>query len=147
MNPEEDGITHINIYSQGKTALGILLSNFTYLPMFLPEGTFDSLEGYWYWLLTKDDRLMRLSGHQAKKLGQKLTQKKEWLKNPIDIKRFKIAMGAKSRHQDIEYLLKQSSLPFVHYYVFNGKVVEPKNGKWMLEEWELIRKELKCSNK
>lgn len=152
IDPKEDGIKHINIYSKGRTPLGVLLSNFTEFTMFLPEGTFSSLEGYWYWLLTKDDRLMKLSGYGAKKLGQMLTKKKEWLQKPEDIVRFKKAMRVKAYHPGIEKLLKESKLPFKHYYVFQKRaaeprVIEPKNGKWMLEEWELIRKELKCSNK
>jgi len=35
INPEEDGITHINIYSKGKTDLGRMLSNFAKLPFIL----------------------------------------------------------------------------------------------------------------
>lgn len=36
-NPEEDGITHINIYSKGSTELGRLLSNFAHRKAVLSE--------------------------------------------------------------------------------------------------------------
>jgi hypothetical protein len=44
---KDDGITHINIYSKGKTELGRWLSNFTYHPIETEDGKFDSVEGYW----------------------------------------------------------------------------------------------------
>jgi hypothetical protein len=48
--PEEDGVTHINIYSKGKTELGRWLTNFSYSPFNHPEyGKFLSMEGFWYW--------------------------------------------------------------------------------------------------
>ena len=51
MNLEDDGITHINVYSKGATALGRALSNFARIPvMVVPNGRFESVEAYWYWL-------------------------------------------------------------------------------------------------
>lgn len=38
INPEEDGITHINIYSKGKTDLGRMLSNFAKFPIETVDG-------------------------------------------------------------------------------------------------------------
>ena len=44
-----DGMTHINVYSKGKTEIGRWLSNFAYSPIDLGnEGYFSSIEGYWY---------------------------------------------------------------------------------------------------
>ncbi len=70
---EEDGITHINIYSKGKTELGRLMSNFALSPFSVPQhGEFKSIEGYWYWLSTGDESLRDLYGYEAKKAGRKL---------------------------------------------------------------------------
>lgn len=33
INPLEDGITHINVYSKGATELGRLLTNFAHTPL------------------------------------------------------------------------------------------------------------------
>lgn len=52
-NPDEDGVTHINIYSKGKTELGRWLTNFSYSPFNHPEyGKFLSMEGFWCWVST-----------------------------------------------------------------------------------------------
>lgn len=145
---DDDGKSHINVYSKGRTELGRMLSNFHNVHQDLGEdGAFSSLEGYWYWLLTGDDRLRNLWGYKAKQLGQELTDKKEWLENQDDIERFKLAMKDKAKTPRIREMLKESELPFKHYYVFNEKVIEPRNGLWMLEEWERIRKEIKNENR
>lgn len=50
-DPKMDGVTHINIYSKGKTQLGRVASNFAYFPFEIPnDGRFSSVEGYWHWL-------------------------------------------------------------------------------------------------
>ena len=42
-----DGVTHINVYSQGKTSIGRALSNFSPLGFNHPKhGHFESVEGY-----------------------------------------------------------------------------------------------------
>ncbi len=71
----EDAFGHINIWSKGKTELGRLLSNFTYSPTKHPlYGTFNSLEGFWYWLSTGKtyEELRKLNGFAAKQFGSKL---------------------------------------------------------------------------
>ena len=50
INPKQDGISHVNIYSQGKTELGRMLSNFYHYQVITKDGNFTSVEGYWYWL-------------------------------------------------------------------------------------------------
>lgn len=64
-----DGLDHINIYSKGKTILGKYLSHFTKVKIrTIYHGTFLSVEGYWYWLLTRNDNLRSLYGFEAKKV-------------------------------------------------------------------------------
>jgi len=41
-----DGVTHINIYSKGKTSLDRALSNFAHTPIETVDGKFASIEGY-----------------------------------------------------------------------------------------------------
>ena len=54
-NPEDDGITHINIWFQGKTELGRMLSHFYELPFTHPFfGDFKTMEGLWRYIQNKD---------------------------------------------------------------------------------------------
>src|SRR5574342_342059 len=76
--PETDGVTHINIYSKGKTELGRWLSNFTEASIETEDGHFASIEGYWYWLSTKDDALREMVGNAAKKYGRAM-RGKDWV--------------------------------------------------------------------
>lgn len=67
----EDGVDHINIFSKGQTPLGRFLSNFTHCPFQHPEfGAFNSIEGFWFWLGSRDDKLRQLHSFAAKKYGQ-----------------------------------------------------------------------------
>lgn len=65
-----DGVTHINVYSRGETAVGRWLSNFTRCSLETEDGNFESIEGYWYWLTTHDCELRELHGFLAKKVGR-----------------------------------------------------------------------------
>ena len=141
-NVLNDGIDHINVYSQGKTFLDAFLSNWYRYPIILDDlGRFESVEGLWYWLSTKDERLRNMSGFAAKKLGRSLPrlvtlpddQFKSIIKQAIKIK---VAGGP-------EYFnFVKSTLPFAHYYVFKGKQVDAGH-TWIIEYLEQLRTELK----
>lgn len=141
-NVLNDGIDHINVYSQGKTVLGVFLSNWTRYSMILePLGRFESVEGLWYFLSTGDNRLKSMSGFAAKKLGKSLSKVitlpddefKSIIKQAIKVK---VAGG-------LQYFnFVDSTLPFTHYYVFNGKQVDAGH-KWIIEYLEQLRTELK----
>ena len=73
INPLEDGVTHINVYSRGNTELGQLCSNLALTPFFYPQyGQFNSVEGFWYWLSLgkKFDEFKTLYGFKCKELGK-----------------------------------------------------------------------------
>lgn len=133
-NPLKDGIDHINIYSKGKTVIGRKLTNFAKHPFTCEDGDFKSIEGYWYWLSCKDDRLRKLSGFEAKKLGRELRAadwvKDEWFKE-------KILKAIQIKLDDLRSELKGITLPFAHYYVYGygdkAKVNEPEDGKWIID--------------
>lgn len=143
MNPQEDGITHINVYSKGKTELGRFLTNFAHAPFVHPEdGFFKSVEAYWYWLSTKDDSLRETYGFRAKELGRQLGGK-DWLEDENLKTKIKDAIFLKIfSNKKMLAEFKNSSLPFAHYYVYGGvKVVEPKEGKWIIDFIEGLRNE------
>jgi hypothetical protein len=162
-DPQDDGITHINIYSKAKTFLGRQLSNFAYTPIVLKEGLFNSIEAYWYFAQLElwcendsrptSEELMDLkhrSGYYAKKYGKELCikyfkggaitlQQDEEFKDKI-----LTALNAKAEQTpNLKGMLAVSELPFTHYYCFGSKVIEPKQYYWQVEFWEKLRKDLK----
>ncbi|QOI72367.1 hypothetical protein pEaSNUABM50_00343 [Erwinia phage pEa_SNUABM_50] len=151
-NPDEDGITHINIYSQAKTELGRLLSNFAHSPfVYEPYGKFESGEGFWYWYLTgqQHDSLRYLSGFEAKKEGKKYRNDRldvlgltdEDLEVMMQMLVLKVAYNP-----HIASLLKESTLPFCHYYNYSGRVIMCTEFDWLSSAYADIRTVLNESN-
>lgn len=143
-----DGVDHINIYSKGATELGRALSNFADLPVQTLDGPFHSIEGYWYWLsippgTPRREELRLASRWHAKGLGREL-RGADWVADPAFKLRIIVAMAAKLiLHPDVRDQLAQSTLPFRHYYVYDDKVVEPKEGGWIIDTWEHLRRVLR----
>jgi hypothetical protein len=142
-DPAEDGVTHINCYSAGKTELGKLLSNFAHVPFTHPEhGHFASMEGYWYWCGSgrSHDHLRRLYGMSAKSAGVKCDPvpipEEEFHDMIREGMRCKIAQNPRLMN-----LFRLSKLPFVHYFVYGGKVVHKDKHDWQMEWLEQIRRE------
>lgn len=137
----KDGITHINVYSQGDTTLGTWLSNFSYSPICIPgDGEFKSIEGYWYWLSSKDERLRELIGFEAKKLGRSL--EKKYIIDDFEAK-IKLAIDIKIKsNSDMMKELYESTLPFCHYYSYGGKRKDA-GYDWIIEHIEDRRSLLK----
>lgn len=151
-NPLEEGKTHINAYSQSRTELGRLLSNFTKVKFKCEDGEFESIEGYWYWLIVnksnpKREQLRKVSGFKAKQLGRQLT-KTDWCDNENFKLKIKRALWYKTiALPKLQKLLLENNLPIVHYYFYgeaekNPKIIIPKNGKWVWEAFEVIKNHL-----
>ena len=136
--PEEDGITHINIYSKGKTELGRWLSNFAYSPFVHPTlGPFASVEGFWYWLKTGrlHDVLRDVHGWNAKKVGK--TFPEVYCENFDNL--IKTAIRAKLiANPRMLNALIDTNVILVHYYVYGGKVVSA-GYEWIPEYIQDIR--------
>ena len=136
INPELDGINHINVYSKARTELGRLLSNFARTPFTGGDHEFQSVEGWWYWFKTGKQypELKKLSGFAAKKAGKKYkTIKRVTPKVLLPVYRRKLECNPA-----IVELLNDNNLPFLHYYVFNGKVYEPVDFAWTAELWNKV---------
>lgn len=130
MNPNMDGIDHINIYSKGATELGRLLSNFARTPFTCEDGRFESLEGYWYWLGAPDseprrEQLRRLWGFKAKQLGRELRGTAP-ASEDFQVKICRAVQAKCEQNPGILEMLKESTLPLEHYYVMNDKVIRVK---------------------
>ena len=139
--PDTDGIDHINVYSKGKTELGRSLSNFAFTPFHVfGWGDFASVEGFWYYITRKDERLRHLYGYEAKKLGKALPKETEWEESGFR-SMIKEAITAKMEYnEEIFRSLRDSTLPLAHYYVYGDKVVDAGYG-WVIKILEDIRDE------
>lgn len=164
-NPAKDGITHINVYSNGRTKLGQKLSHFDHAPWVTADGLFDCFEGWWFWQLvdstgsqmalfgTPDREPLRImTGLQAKEYGTAIVgKKKDW---PADVTlgsfKAKYVSAAKAKllqYPDLANLLKSSTLPLVHYYVIPVRQGSPitksdPRGDWIMKVWEDFRFQL-----
>lgn len=146
LTPEDDGVTHLNIYSQGKTWLGKELSNFAHRPFTHKEhGAFASIEGYWYWLGCQDDSLRHAHGYKAKELGQSLPVVRRWHPEKFQSLIMEALTAKLERHPDIAKALAESSLPLTHYYAkyYGGKlkVTQPPGSDFILAHFEAYRLE------
>lgn len=142
---EDDGITHINIYSKAKTSLGRDLSHFSNIGFVLDDLSFASIEGFWYWLTTgkKHDALRYLTGYAAKTAGKACVLEHGRVK--IDDEEFrrqiKRANVAKiSQTPSLLYELAQKpNLPFEHYYVYNDNCIMLPEYAWIVKIFEDVR--------
>lgn len=139
----EDGLTHINVYSKGKTKLGRLLSNFAHTPFVLHDLwetlEFASVEGYWYWFKTGIDKFRSLHGAEAKRLGKAASQSN---REPSRDELEQVYRAKLRQHPSIAESLAASSLPLAHYYVYGGQKVNADKYLWTVELWEKLRSEL-----
>jgi hypothetical protein len=145
-----DGIDHINIWEKASTELGIALSHMADLP-FTHEtfGKFRSVEGFWHYIrsVTRDDRNRMMAGYKAKKFGDSLESRR--------VDDFKaIIMDANwqkvKQYAPIVDEIKNSTLPFDVYYLFNNDVnvrIRPASAFWLIEGFNEIRKCLKENTK
>jgi len=136
-------IDHINIYSKSEHELGRMLSNFYRCDVPTRHGTFKSVEGYWYWLKTNDNKLRTMSGYEAKSYGSSLVPTYKY--NEKDFKSdiiYAIFMKIKG-NEKIERKLVNSTLPFKHYYVYDKKIIDLPEYQWIVDAITFFRNELK----
>lgn len=145
-NPNEDGITHINMFSRGRTDFGRMLSNFYRFPIMTQDGKFVSVEGYWQWLNLTDDapgreNLRLMYGYTAKRFGNELRthyqRPRTGSKDEADSFQNKILLAIWYKFRRNASLIDETNrdLPIVHYYTFGGTSVCDVTSKypWMIE--------------
>jgi hypothetical protein len=119
-NPLEDGVTHCNCYSKGRTPLGRALSNFAKFPFIHPvHGHFASIEAFWYYIGTgcQHQELRSLFGYAAKDAGSRLEQ--------VPMERFdeqieEAIMMKVEQHPILLSTVINCIIPFTHYYVYGS---------------------------
>lgn len=148
---KDDGVKHINVYSHGQTTLGRMLSNFNLKPGDLPEGNFQSMEGYWYYLALPDipekEILKTLTGWNAKSKGMELAKQYDEIFFPEFPEKIGQAI-TKSIYNNPQLVqeIKNNNLPLKHYYVYGEKKIFPKGLGWYLNTLNKICEEIKNEN-
>lgn len=151
-DPLLEGITHINVYTKSKLLVGRNLSNISNIEIKLKEGTFKSLEGYWYWKMTgmKYDYFKNCSGFEAKKKGSEYVKNGEKYLSSGEKnfqEEFKEAIRQKlKQHPSLLLSLIKTNLPLKHYYYHQGtknvlsfKITDKSKHQWQLDEIQRIR--------
>ena len=152
LNPENDGVTHINISYMAKTELGKLLNDSSDLmisitPHFLngevnkdkKEFTFTAY-GYLAFVLT-GSKDYHLAGASTEDIREHLSY------SPIRWDRgataaLRSAYKRRVERQDVWDLLSSNMLPIVSYTMRDGKAVMRKNDRIALEIYNMISKGL-----
>lgn len=170
MEPNSDGVDHINVYSKGRTELGRMLTNFHRHPFQFEGIEFASLEAWWYYELLREAGVyIRLNNNElstelalqlttlpttwgisAKTLGTRLTAGFIGARSaPSQQFRERYALAAAARLQSdtrLLRLLRDSNLPLMHYYWFGRsdklKVIRDTKHQWVLDIWVDFRKQL-----
>lgn len=168
INPKEDGKTHINVYSKGKTSLGRALTLMNNNKIFTRHGEFVSFEAYYHFLkfyfayqldcstskfedppyFVIRDILMYEKCQNAKERSYYL--KKNGLWKDMDFSKYSRLPEFRERIYAAQlYRLKTNKwykenfllndLPFLHYYIYSGKVVLATNHQWVAEQLNYIR--------
>lgn len=152
VNASDDGITHINVYSKGKTKLGRLLSNFADTPFVLDGVRFASVESFWYYtkMINENKHAQVFSteeinsmaakkGYDAKAYFRKLSKDTKESTSPT-ADQLKRAYQAKlAAHPIIKQLLQENTLPFAHYYLYLDKKVNADQFLWTAGLWSDLK--------
>lgn len=153
MNPQDDGVTHINIYSKGQTSLGRSLSNFANYPLVIGGIKYASIEAYWYAMslpvgIDLED-LPTLHGYAAKSKGKYLLGLNGTGDRPQEEFNTLIKLAMRRKLLSYPALMQEfkvSTLPFAHYYVFGDGNAKDAGYEWIVKEWEKMRKIAKEKN-
>lgn len=150
---EDDGITHINVYSKGKTELGRLLSNFANTPVIIGDNHFASVESWWYWTKMNNFnslfKIPRFSKYQVDSIKSKIgVEAKMYYRNIIggDDRQFnptkeqlkEVYLLKLEQNPKVKEMLLENKLPFAHYYIMKDKRVDADISLWTVDLWREI---------
>ncbi len=144
-DPAHDGITHINISSNGATQLGRDLTHFAAIPFIHPiYGPFKTMEGFWHYVKGEDtdDNYRTLTASKAKAYAKN----RRTVKRPNFINIIKEANFCKiEQNEALKVLMIDSRLPFEYYYLYGPEQlkIQPNHAPWLCQSFEEIRRLLK----
>ena len=140
INPNKDGIEHINVHSEGRTIVGRMLDNLAYMPFDHPQfGQFNSIEGFYWWYISgqKHEYLRYVYNDKARKAAAEFKREKNL--GEMDKEQFRIAVQCKiAQSPFLQEQLQICYLPLVAYTVYGKsllrrKLVPNKNAELLLQ--------------
>lgn len=146
IDPDKDGINHINVFAFAKTELGRLLdpnarSGFSYPHL----GSFNSIGGLWAYLLSENnDSYRALHGNRIKKVLRDLPHK--------HVENFKLIIAEATwikvlnSENLVNKIIESKGLPFKRYYLRDKAVVEVMGLAWYMDVLERIRANIILNN-
>lgn len=145
-DPVEDGVTHINVYTKGKTKIGRDCSNLQECNIEHPYlGRFRTLEGLWYYTKTgcQHEIFRVLNGHDARKRGKPMPR----VDYPLFNKMFKLGIVVKLENNPElqKELVASGDIELTHYYVYQDKILTQPHHEWQIEFWKILRDALKAT--
>lgn len=153
---QDDGKTHINVFSKSRSVLGRLLSNFAHTPIEIEGVRFESIESWWYWVkmnninnsglfpIFADEQLDAVKtkiGIEAKEYFRSLYKHDTSSFNPTKDQLKEVYKLKLEAHPNIKEMLMNNNLPIDHYYVMFDKKVSAENTLWTAKLWEEIKVE------
>jgi hypothetical protein len=145
MNWKEDGLDHINIWSNAETELGKVLAHEFPLNFYHSVfGKFCSVESFWFYINSaeRDDVIRNMSGKVLKDFSKKLTK--------IRVLNFRaIIMDSNwqriQQYPDIVEAIKMNELPYDTYYVNSSNKLRVRHAyfKWFNKGFEEIVRAIK----
>lgn len=138
-DPLMDGVTHINVWSRGRTKLGRQLTNMASIDTYVKGlGSFTSIEGLWWYAATgmTNPKFKVMNPFDARREGKKLPR----VDNPRFEEIIKEGLTYKVKnHPELLAGLDQLTLPLCHYYVYGEppdcKVHLANNSLWQLDHF------------
>jgi hypothetical protein len=140
-NKLTDGVDHINTTYCSNTNLGVFLSNGYKYPITIDEmGQFQCIDGLWFYLLTGNDHLRYAVGGTPRKLASQCPGKPICTKEEFMLI-IKAAVNNKIQSSQFRRTFMNCKLPFVDYYMYDGKSYIGKN-QWLVDYINELRTEL-----
>lgn len=152
--PAKDGVDHINIYSKGKTSLGRALTNMFQFTFEYNGCTFHSVEQAWHYFkfldinpLVAQHILSLENSYDCLKYARanSVPETVAFVQTDAFRNRIKDVIITRLQADDaLRVQLKNSVLPFKHYFVYGADAVRDQSDKysWLIQIFEDLRTEL-----
>ena len=152
INPNDDGNTHINIYSKSRNVLGRKLTNMYPFEFCFDNITFNSVEQAWHFYKFAGkpeiaNQILAINNPFDCLKFARANKTEESTETALSFG-FKLLMEDVIRtrikaDKDLKNLLRNSWLPFEHYYAYGDKVHDQRDKyEWLVQIFETIRTEL-----
>jgi hypothetical protein len=149
---EDDGVKHINIYSKAKTSLGKQLTNMFHYNFRYDNIDFISVEQAWHFYKFTEtpelaNQILQLTNSFDCLKFARANKTPESTKAVLSVG-FKLIINDVihtriGADQDLKNLLRNSWLPFEHYYAYGDKIHDQRDKyDWLINIFESYRTEL-----